>query len=81
VTDRARVASLPDETPVEDLPLLRFTINRLREGGIMTLGQLRAMPNRDLLRLRRFGLHSLADVWALARLWPFAEESLCKARV
>ena len=30
VTDRARAALLPDETPVEELPLRRHTINALR---------------------------------------------------
>jgi hypothetical protein len=65
VTDRARVDSLPDETPVEDLPLRQVTINRLRVGGVLTLGDLRATPDRELLRLRRFGRYALADVRAL----------------
>jgi RNA polymerase alpha subunit len=65
VTDRAAAASLLDETPVEDLPLPRATVNRLRVAGVLTLGQLRAMPDRELLGLRRFGPHSLADVRAL----------------
>jgi DNA-directed RNA polymerase alpha subunit len=61
----ADVRSLPDETPVEDLPLPRATINRLRVGGVLTLGELRAMSDRELLRLRYFGRHSLAEVRAL----------------
>ena len=65
MTDRARVASLPNETPVEDLPLRAYTINRLRVGGVLTLGQLRAMSDSDLLRLRWFGSRRLADVRAL----------------
>ena len=65
MTDRARIASLPDETPVEDLPLRQVTINRLRVGGVLTLGDLRATPDRELLRLRRFGPYALADVRAL----------------
>jgi DNA-directed RNA polymerase alpha subunit len=65
VTDRARIASLPDETPVEDLPLRQVTINRLRVGGVLTLGDLRATPDRELLRLRHFGSHALADVRSL----------------
>jgi len=65
MTDRARVSSLPDETPIEDLPLRQVTINRLRVGGVLTLGELRATPDRELLRLRRFGSHALADVRAL----------------
>jgi DNA-directed RNA polymerase alpha subunit len=62
VTNRAQVAFLPDETPVQDLPLRAYTINRLRVGGVLTLGQLRAMSDSDLLRLRWFGPRRLADV-------------------
>ena len=65
MTDRARVSSLPDGTPVEDLPLPRSTINRLRVGGIVTLGDLKAVRDHELLRLRRFGRGSLADVRSL----------------
>ena len=65
MTDRSRVASLPDETPVEELPLRQITINRLRVGGVLTLGELRATPDRELLRLRHFGPHSLAEVRAV----------------
>ena len=64
MTDRAW-ASLPDETPVGDLPLRRPTINALRAGGILTLGDLRATSDRELLRLRRFGRGTLADVRAI----------------
>jgi DNA-directed RNA polymerase alpha subunit len=62
VTDRARVALLPDETPVDDLPLRQFSINALRNGGILSLGDLRQARDSDLLRLRRFGRGALADV-------------------
>jgi len=65
MTDRARAASLPDGTPVEDLPLRQYTINRLRVGGVLTLGDLRAAPDRELMRFRRFGPHTLADVRSL----------------
>ena len=65
MTDRARVASLPDEIPVEDLPLPRVTINRLRVAGVLSLGELRAMRDRELLALRHFGRGALADVRAL----------------
>jgi hypothetical protein len=65
MTGCARAASLPDETPVEDLSLRQVTINRLRVGGVLTLGDLRATPDRELMRLRRFGPHALADVRAL----------------
>jgi DNA-directed RNA polymerase alpha subunit len=59
------IRSLPDETPVEDLPLRRFTINALRLGGVLTLGELRAMGDRELMTLRNFGRVALADVRAL----------------
>ena len=65
MTDRARVASLPDETPVEDLPLRQYTINALRAGHVLTLGDLRAMGDRELMTLRNFGRVALADVRAL----------------
>jgi DNA-directed RNA polymerase alpha subunit len=61
-TGPASVASLPDETPVGDLPLRQFSINALRNGGILSLGDLRQARDSDLLRLRRFGLGALADV-------------------
>src|SRR5689334_15145864 len=40
-------------------------INRLRAAGVLTLGELRAMPDRELLRLRHFGRGTLAEVRAL----------------
>jgi DNA-directed RNA polymerase alpha subunit len=65
MTERARVASLPDATPVGDLPLRPATINALRAGGVLTLGELRAMRDRDLMALRQFGRGTLADVRAI----------------
>ena len=65
MTAPARVASLPDEASLADLPLPRTTVNRLRAGGVLTLGELRAMDDRELLRLRCFGRHSLAEVRTL----------------
>jgi hypothetical protein len=65
VTDRARVALLPDETPVGNLPLRRHTIRTLRTAGVPTLGELRAMADHELLLLQRFGLGALADVRSL----------------
>jgi hypothetical protein len=65
VTDRDRVAALPDETPVESLPLPRLVANALRFGGVLTLGDLRAMRDHDLLGLRQFGHGALAEVRAL----------------
>ena len=65
MTDRGWTARQPDETPVGDLPLPRVAINRLRVGGILTLGNLRAMRDHDLLRLRAFGLGSLMAVRSL----------------
>ena len=65
MTDRTRVASLPEETPIEDLPLPRSTINRLRVAGVLTLGELRAMRDRELMALRNLGRAALADVRSL----------------
>jgi RNA polymerase alpha subunit len=65
MTERARVASLPDEAPVEDLPLRLVTVNRLRRARVRTLGQLRGMRDRELLALRLFGRGSLAEVRAI----------------
>ena len=74
MTDRAAAASLPAGTPVEDLPLRPATINALRAGGVLTLGELRAMPDRELLRLRHFGRGTLAEVRAIVPL-PEADGS------
>jgi DNA-directed RNA polymerase alpha subunit len=65
MADRTWAASLPDGTPVEVLPLRRVTTNALRAGGVVTLGDLRAMRDRELLRLRQFGRGSLAEVRSL----------------
>jgi len=56
---------LPDETLVEDLPLRQHTIDALRVRGVLTLGELRAMRDRDLMALRQFGGGTLADVRSL----------------
>ena len=52
MTDRARVALLPDETPVENIGLRLQTGIALRRNGTTTLGELRELPDRELLRLR-----------------------------
>jgi DNA-directed RNA polymerase alpha subunit len=65
VPARGWTARQPDETLVEDLPLRQHTINALRAGGVLTLGELRAMPDRDLMALRQFGRGTLADVRAI----------------
>jgi len=65
VTDRGWTSRQPDETPVGELPLQPFTVNALRTAGVLTLGELRAMGDHELLRLRRFGRGALADVRAL----------------
>ena len=55
VTGRGWTARQPDGTSVGDLPLPRHTIEALRAGGVLTLGDLRAMRDRDLMALRGFG--------------------------
>jgi hypothetical protein len=62
VTDHA---APPDETPVEDLPPRRRTIDALRAAGVLTPGGLRTRRDRDLLALRRFGPDAPADVRSL----------------
>jgi len=52
VTGRGWTARQPDGTPVEELPLQPRTITVLRAGGVLTLGQLRAMGDHELLLLR-----------------------------
>jgi hypothetical protein len=65
VTDRASVASLLDETPVENVGLRLQTFIALRRNGITTLGQLRDLSDRELLRLRGVDRNRLAEVRAL----------------
>ena len=62
MTDRGWTARQPDGTPVGDLPLRPGTIRTLRSAGVLTLGELRAMGDHELLLLQRFGLGALADV-------------------
>ncbi len=65
MTARGWTARQPDGTSVGELPLRQRTINRLRVGGVMTLGELRAMADHELLQLWRFGDAALADVRSL----------------
>jgi len=62
VTGRGWAARRPDETPVGELLLRNHTAAALRAGGILTLGELRAMGDRELLRLRGIGRAALVDV-------------------
>jgi hypothetical protein len=62
VTDRGWAARRPDETPVGELLLRNHTVTALRAGGVWTLGELRAMGDRELLRLRGIGRAALVDV-------------------
>jgi hypothetical protein len=62
VTGRGWTARQPDETPVGELPLRPGTIRTLWAAGVLTLGELRAMDDHDLLLLRHFGCAALADV-------------------
>ena len=65
MTDRARVALLPDETPVENVGLQLQTGIALRRNGTTTLGKLRELSDYELLRLRGVGCNRLAEVRAL----------------
>ena len=64
-TGRPPAAPLPDGTRVGELPLRPVVRDALLSGGIRTLGDLGAVPDRELLRLRHFGPRSLAEVRAL----------------
>ena len=76
-TDRGWTARQPDGTPVEELPLRPGTIRTLRAAGVLTLGELRAMGDRELRRVRRFGPVALADVRFLV---PAPEKGARRAR-
>jgi len=65
VTDRARVALLPAETPVEKVGLRLQTGIALRRNGTTTLGELRELSDYELLRLRGVGRNRLAEVLSL----------------
>ena len=53
----------PDRVPLLSETILRaHTVHALRAAGVLTLGELQAMGDRDLLALRRFGRRMLADV-------------------
>ena len=56
---------MPDETPVENVGLRLPTCIALRRNGTTTLGELRELPDRQLLRLRGVGRNRLAEVRAL----------------
>ena len=62
MTGRGWAARRPDETPVGELPLRPGTIRTLWAAGVLTLGELRAMGDRELLRLRGIGRAALVDV-------------------
>ena len=65
MTDRTRVAFLPDGTSVGNVGLRLPTCIALRRNGTTTLGELRELPDRELLRLRGVGRNRLAEVRAL----------------
>ena len=58
-------SAIPDELsnkPVDQLNLSVRTMNCLRRGGIVTVGDLSAKTERDLLTLRNFGQKSLNEI-------------------
>jgi DNA-directed RNA polymerase subunit alpha len=57
--------SIPEELsnkPVDQLNLSVRTMNCLRRGGIVTVGELTIKSERDLLTLRNFGQKSLNEI-------------------
>lgn len=53
----------PYNTPVEQLGLSARTLNCLKRAGINRLGEVLAMPKRDLLKIRNFGQKSLDELY------------------
>lgn len=57
------LAAGPYNTPVESLGLSARTLNCLKRAGINRVGELLAMPKKDLLRIRNFGQKSLTELY------------------
>jgi DNA-directed RNA polymerase subunit alpha len=53
----------PYNTPVEELGLSARTLNCLKRAGINRVGEVLAMPKRDLLKIRNFGQKSLDELY------------------
>jgi DNA-directed RNA polymerase subunit alpha len=65
IEKEAVTAAIPDEKynlPVEDLDLSVRTMNSLRRGGIITVGDLISKGEKELLSLRNFGQKSRQEV-------------------
>lgn len=56
------VEPFEDAAPIEQLNLSVRAYNGLRRANVRTVGQLRAMPNEELLQIRNFGQKCAAEV-------------------
>ena len=65
----------PYNTPVEQLGLSARTLNCLRRAGINRVGEVLAMPKRDLLKVRNFGQKSLDELYERLAAEDFLGES------
>jgi DNA-directed RNA polymerase alpha subunit len=54
--------ALPDETPLDNLPVITRTRNALHIGGYHTAGAIRRAADNALLMLPNFGRRSLMEV-------------------
>ncbi|MBI4306065.1 MAG: DNA-directed RNA polymerase subunit alpha [Chloroflexi bacterium] len=57
------LAAGPYNTPVESLGLSARTLNCLKRAGINRVGEVLAMPKKDLLKIRNFGQKSLSELY------------------
>jgi DNA-directed RNA polymerase alpha subunit len=65
ICEKCQAESLEDQTSLENLPLSVRACNCLKNSGIETIAQLLAKSERDLLRMRNFGIVSLNEIKAM----------------
>ncbi len=68
------LAAGPYNTPVEQLGLSARTLNCLKRAGLNRVGELLAMPKRDLLKIRNFGQKSLDELYERLGAAGFLDE-------
>lgn len=64
-----------DGEPIELLNLSVRAHNCLRRAGVRTVGQLRALPDDELLRIRNFGQKCVAEVRERLREYPAPDDA------